>query len=124
MSENSYQVLFLNLTSGSGAFNDRRLLGRRRTVTVSPRERLPTVRGRQTQAAIDAAARAVVARKGFLATTVVDIAAGAGKSAAHSSVRVAGIEHAQQDDYCPDDDPKLTALALFSMLVDDEAGPT
>jgi hypothetical protein len=27
MSENSYQVLFLNLTSGSGAFNDRRPLG-------------------------------------------------------------------------------------------------
>jgi hypothetical protein len=36
-------------------------------VTVSPREQLPTVRGRQTtQAAINAAARAVVARKGFL----------------------------------------------------------
>ena len=51
-------------------------------MTVSPRERLPTVRGRQTHAAIDAAARAVVARKGFLATTIVDIAAEAGKSAA------------------------------------------
>jgi AcrR family transcriptional regulator len=199
MSENSYQVLFLNLTSGSGAFNDRRPLGRRRTVTVSPREQMPTVRGRQTQAAIDAAARAVIARKGFLATTVVDIAAEAGKSAAsfynyydskesmvrewvqrfladaHSSVRVAArpdltnrersqeaaaaywytyrsklaeivsvtelamvnddfaaywtdlcalptsvitktIEHAQRDGYCKDDDPKLTALALVSML--------
>jgi AcrR family transcriptional regulator len=51
-------------------------------VTVNPREQLPTVRGRQTQAAIDAAARAVIARKGFLATTVSDIAAEAGKSAA------------------------------------------
>jgi hypothetical protein len=39
---------------------------RRRTVTGSPREQLPTVRGRHTQAAIDAAARAVIARKGFL----------------------------------------------------------
>ena len=51
-------------------------------MTVSPREQLPTVRGRQTQAAIDAAARAVIARKGFLATTISDIAAEAGKSTA------------------------------------------
>jgi AcrR family transcriptional regulator len=51
-------------------------------VTVSPREQLPTVRGRQTQAAIDAAARAVVARKGILAATVSDIAAEAGRSTA------------------------------------------
>jgi AcrR family transcriptional regulator len=43
---------------------------------------LPTVRGRQTQAAIDAAARAVIARKGILATTISDIAAEAGKSTA------------------------------------------
>lgn len=43
---------------------------------------LPTARGRQTQAAIDAAARTVVARKGILATTVADIAAEAGRSTA------------------------------------------
>jgi AcrR family transcriptional regulator len=43
---------------------------------------LPTVRGRQTQAAIDAAARAVIARKGILATTISDIAAEAGRSTA------------------------------------------
>lgn len=43
---------------------------------------LPTARGRRTQAAIDAAARAVVARKGILATTVADIAAEAGRSTA------------------------------------------
>jgi AcrR family transcriptional regulator len=168
-------------------------------VTVSPREQLPTVRGRQTQAAIDAAARTVIARKGFLATTVADIAAEAGKSAAsfynyydskESMVRewvqrfladakanvraaerpqmtnrersylaaatywdtyrsklaeivsvtqlamvnedfaaywtdlsalpialiVAMIEQAQQDGYCDDGDPKLTAIALISML--------
>ncbi|MBV8928612.1 MAG: TetR/AcrR family transcriptional regulator [Mycobacteriaceae bacterium] len=42
----------------------------------------PTVRGRQTQAAIDAAARAVIARKGILATTISDIAAEAGRSTA------------------------------------------
>ncbi|WP_293330786.1 TetR/AcrR family transcriptional regulator [Mycobacterium sp.] len=42
----------------------------------------PTHRGRQTQAAIDAAARKVVARKGILATTIADIAAEAGRSAA------------------------------------------
>jgi AcrR family transcriptional regulator len=42
----------------------------------------PTHRGRQTQAAIDAAARTVVARKGILATTIADIAAEAGRSAA------------------------------------------
>jgi AcrR family transcriptional regulator len=51
-------------------------------VTVKPREQLPTLRGRQTQAAIDAAARAVIARKGFLATTISDIAAEAGRSTA------------------------------------------
>jgi hypothetical protein len=33
----------------------------------------PTRRGRRTQAAIDAAARTVIARKGVLATTVADI---------------------------------------------------
>ncbi|MEZ0365448.1 TetR/AcrR family transcriptional regulator [Mycobacterium sp. pUA109] len=42
----------------------------------------PTARGRQTQAAIDAAARAVIARKGILAATIADIAAEAGKSTA------------------------------------------
>jgi AcrR family transcriptional regulator len=51
-------------------------------MTVTPRVQLPTVRGRQTQAAIDAAARAVIARKGILATTISDIAAEAGKSTA------------------------------------------
>jgi AcrR family transcriptional regulator len=51
-------------------------------VTVAPRVQLPTLRGRQTQAAIDAAARAVIARKGILATTISDIAAEAGKSTA------------------------------------------
>jgi AcrR family transcriptional regulator len=51
-------------------------------VTISPREQLPTLRGRQTRAAIDAAARAVIARKGILATTISDIAAEAGKSTA------------------------------------------
>ena len=51
-------------------------------MTVSPRQQLPTLRGRQTQAAIDAAARAVIARKGILATTISDIAAQAGKSTA------------------------------------------
>jgi AcrR family transcriptional regulator len=51
-------------------------------VSVSPREELPTLRGRQTQAAIDAAARAVVARKGILATTIADIAGEAGRSTA------------------------------------------
>ena len=42
----------------------------------------PTYRGRRTQAAIDAAARAVIARKSILATTVADIAAEAGRSTA------------------------------------------
>jgi AcrR family transcriptional regulator len=43
---------------------------------------LPTHRGRRTQAAMDAAARTVIARKGILATTVADIAAEAGRSTA------------------------------------------
>ncbi|MDV3125762.1 TetR/AcrR family transcriptional regulator [Mycobacterium sp. 21AC1] len=51
-------------------------------MTVSPREQLPTARGRQTQAAIDAAARDVIARKGILATTISDIATEAGRSTA------------------------------------------
>ena len=51
-------------------------------MTASPREQLPTLRGRQTQAAIDAGARAVIARKGILATTISDIATEAGKSTA------------------------------------------
>jgi AcrR family transcriptional regulator len=42
----------------------------------------PTHRGRRTQAAIDLAARTVIARKGILATTIADIAAEAGRSAA------------------------------------------
>lgn len=51
-------------------------------MTVTPREELPTIRGRQTRAAIDLAARTVVARKGILATTIADIAAEAGRSTA------------------------------------------
>ncbi|KKW66091.1 TetR/AcrR family transcriptional regulator [Mycolicibacterium elephantis] len=51
-------------------------------MTVTPRMPLPTVRGRQTKAAIDAAARTVIARKGILATTISDIAAEAGRSTA------------------------------------------
>ncbi|MDT5153824.1 MAG: hypothetical protein QOI01_5557 [Mycobacterium sp.] len=51
-------------------------------MTVAPREQLPTLRGRQTQAAIDAAARVVIARKGILATTIADIASEAGRSTA------------------------------------------
>ena len=51
-------------------------------MTVSPREQLPTARGRQTQVAIDAAAREVIARKGILATTISDIASEAGRSTA------------------------------------------
>ena len=42
----------------------------------------PTHRGRKTQAAIDAAARKVIARKGILAATIADIATEAGRSAA------------------------------------------
>lgn len=49
---------------------------------MTARVQLPTARGRQTQAAIDAAARNVVARKGILATTIADIAAEAGRSTA------------------------------------------
>ncbi|MGW0161377.1 TetR/AcrR family transcriptional regulator [Mycobacterium sp. NPDC003323] len=49
---------------------------------MTARVELPTVRGRQTQAAIDAAARTVVARKGILAATIADIAAEAGRSTA------------------------------------------
>jgi AcrR family transcriptional regulator len=54
------------------------------TVSDQPTRRapLPTDRGRRTQAAIDTAARAVIARKGILAATIADIAAEAGQSTA------------------------------------------
>jgi len=118
-------------------------------VTVSPRERLPDLRGRQTQAVMDAAARAVIARKGFLASSynyddskdwTVREWVQRFLADAHSSVRATGIERAQQHRYRPDDEPKLTAPAGVSMLnqfcyyqftgdgsaetVDDEAVPT
>ncbi|ORB62335.1 TetR/AcrR family transcriptional regulator [Mycolicibacterium tusciae] len=51
-------------------------------MSASSRVQLPTLRGRRTQAAIDAGARSVIARKGILATTISDIAAEAGKSTA------------------------------------------
>ncbi|SOJ52933.1 HTH-type transcriptional repressor KstR2 [Mycobacterium simulans] len=49
---------------------------------MSTASECPTHRGRRTQAAIDTAARTVIARKGILATTIADIAAEAGRSAA------------------------------------------
>ncbi|MFZ3292202.1 TetR/AcrR family transcriptional regulator [Mycobacterium sp.] len=54
------------------------------TVSDQPTHRapLPTDRGRRTQAAIDTAARTVIARKGILAATIADIATEAGRSAA------------------------------------------
>jgi AcrR family transcriptional regulator len=58
--------------------------GRRdvRSQVSTQRDELPTARGRQTRAAIDAAARTVISRKGILATTIADIAAEAGRSTA------------------------------------------
>ena len=114
MSRNSCQDRDLNLTSDSGAIN----VGEG-NVTVSPREQLPTLRGRQTQAAIDAAARVVIARKGFLATTISNIAAEAGKSTA-SSYNYYDSEESMaylvDHGFSVDDDPKLIAVALVSML--------
>jgi AcrR family transcriptional regulator len=54
------------------------------TVSDKPIHRapIPTNRGRRTRAAIDAAARTMIARKGFLATTIADIATDAGRSTA------------------------------------------
>ncbi|SON59331.1 HTH-type transcriptional repressor KstR2 [Mycobacterium simulans] len=49
---------------------------------MSTASECPTHRGRRTQAAIDIAARTVIARKGILATTIADITAEAGRSAA------------------------------------------
>lgn len=53
-----------------------------RSFVSTHRDELPTQRGRRTAAAIDAAARTVIARKGILATTISDIAAQAGRSTA------------------------------------------
>ncbi|OBF54491.1 TetR family transcriptional regulator [Mycobacterium sp. 852002-50816_SCH5313054-b] len=49
---------------------------------AGPVRAFPTQRGRRTRAAIDLAARTVIARKGILATTIADIAAEAGRSPA------------------------------------------
>jgi hypothetical protein len=58
------------------------VVDRLRTGAPSPEIRaFPTHRGRRTHAAIDAAARTVIARKDILATTIADIAAEAGRSA-------------------------------------------
>jgi AcrR family transcriptional regulator len=86
----------LNLTSDSGLFQTTPFPGSRgsqghdeggpsvSTVSdpVTRRAPLPTNRGRQTQAAIDTAARTVIARKGIFATTIADIATEAGRSTA------------------------------------------
>ena len=80
-------------------------------MTVSPREQSPTVRGWQTQTAIDAAARAVIARKGFLGD----------RFRCHCRGRqVGGVVYSKEsmvrDGYCEGDDPKLIAVAPVSML--------
>jgi len=89
-------------------------------VTVNPRDVLPAARGRQTQAAIDAAVRALIARKGFLATTVSDTAGEAGRSAGSSDngydSKKSMVRTVQHDGHCRVGDPELFALALFSML--------
>lgn len=75
----------LNLTSGSDCdqgiwrTGGTTLPTEQTTDTGPPR---PTERGRQTRAAIDAAARTLIARRGVLSTTIADIAAASGRSAA------------------------------------------
>ncbi|CBL44666.1 Transcriptional regulator [gamma proteobacterium HdN1] len=51
-------------------------------MSTSPSSERPTRRGRETLAAIDAAARKLIAEKGFLNVSVADIAAESGRSAA------------------------------------------
>jgi hypothetical protein len=78
-------------------------------MTITPREQLPTLRSRQTQAAIDAAARAVIARKGILATwsDICELPI---------ALTTRMVKHAQGEGFCTDDDPHLVAVALVSML--------
>jgi len=89
-------------------------------VTVNPRDVLPAARGRQTQAAIDAAVRGVIARKGVLATTVSDTAGEAGRSAGSSDngydSKKSMVRTVHRDGHCRGGDPKFFALALVSML--------
>jgi hypothetical protein len=83
-------------------------------VTASPREQSPTPRGRQTKAAIDAAARAVIARKGFLAATISDIPGAHrllddARDPARAADRLAAtIKRAQREGYCVDDETGAT----------------
>ena len=89
-------------------------------MTVNPRDVLPAARGRQTQAAIDAAVRALIARKGFLATTVSDTAGEAGRSAGSSDndydSKESMVRTVQRDGHCRGGEPKLIASAFVSTL--------
>jgi Bacterial regulatory proteins, tetR family len=69
----------------------------------------PTQRRDRTQAAIDAAARTVIARKGILATTIADIAAEAGRSPASFCYIQLGGARAKTGE--PDDQACIQPLA-------------
>ena len=69
----------------------------------------PTQRSDRTQAAIDAAARTVIARKGILATTIADIAAEAGRSPASFCYIQLGGARAKTGE--PDDQACIQPLA-------------
>jgi hypothetical protein len=60
---------------------------------AQPKQPSPTVGGRQTQAALDAAARTVIERKGILVTIVSDMAADARWSTALKSVTRRGLSN-------------------------------
>jgi hypothetical protein len=87
-------------------------------VTVNPRQALPTVKERQTQAAIDAAGRAIIARKRFVVSN-------AESSYTHHDSVKSMVRTAQRDGYCRGGFPKFIALALASMRnYHKETGPT
>lgn len=111
-------------------------------MTVSPRVPLPTVRGRQTQAAIDAAAHAAIAHKGILAAAISDIAAGPGLSDWERSYQAAAahwhsyfaeyladicalplpliteiVKHVQRQGLCYENDPHLIAVSVDDACV-------
>lgn len=88
----------------------------------------------QPQAAIDTAARTVIAHKEILAATIADIATEAGRSTASfynyddfaqywaeicaipTSFITEMVRRAQSDGYSAGDDPQLIAVAIVAML--------
>ena len=93
-------------------------------MTVSPREPLPTVFGRQSLAVIEVAARAAIAGKGILVTTISDVRDFADYRsdicAAPIDLVTLMVETAQRQGFCDGGDGACvdTLAAVFYRTID------